>query len=123
MKSIITTINEAKRLSAYSDVELCCEFWDEWSGLRNGRGGTSGNSRAQRLEEEINKRFAFKDYFAMCWFVDLDEYLRKELNISDSRPTYANIMADAKKLCEPAHKFIRDNIDAIKNSAVKDKLK
>ena len=118
MKGIIETINEAKRTSSMSDVELCCEFWDEWSGFYNCRGGLSSNPRAERLLNAIEDRFGIDMGGLEVWYTTLDDIIEKEYNMPQIGIRGYEIKQWATKVRDLAHKIIINNIDLIKKGEI-----
>lgn len=118
MRGIIETINEAKRTSSMSDVELCCEFWDEWSGFYNCRGGLSSNPRAERLLNAIRDRFGIDMWSSEVWYTTLDDIIEKEYNMPQKGIRGYEIKQWATKVRDLAHKIIINNIDLIKKGEI-----
>ena len=118
MRGIIETINEAKRTSSMSDVELCCEFWDEWSGFYNCRGGLSSNPRAERLLNAIEDRFGIDMGGLEVWYTTLDDIIEKEYNMPQNGIRGYEIKQWATKVRDLAHKIIINNIDLIKKGDI-----
>ena len=105
-------INEARLdLNSLSDKELIYFLWEAWSGFEsNGRKqGMSGNPRAEKLAQFIDKKFPTDDYFGRVSekIMDLDNHLKEMLGIGEFEDyNYKNAKIPAKMM-----KLIEDNID------------
>lgn len=105
-------INEARLdLNSLSDKELIYFLWEAWSGFEsNGRKqGMSGNPRAEKLEQFIDKKFPTDDYFGRVSekIMDLDNHLKEMLGMGEFEDyNYKNVKIPAKMM-----KLIEDNID------------
>lgn len=102
-------MNEAKRLSSYSDEELFKEFWNEWSGLTNGAGGTSGNPRASKLANFIGGKY---DWNAVDRLIKIDDMVRDEMKDKLSGGSRRiDVMKDAQMMQPEVLNKIMINLD------------
>jgi len=104
------SINEARRLASFSDKELFIEFWDEWSGLKNGVGGINA-PRCNKLANLLSKQF---DYDVIDRILELDDAAREMTSGLDNGTSRIVIMKNAEKERPQVLALIDKNFEYLK---------
>lgn len=87
--------------------------------VTTGVSGTSGNPRAERIENELINRYAPGiSYSTTAWFVQVQEYIENEYGYKPNGNSRFDIMKRAREIAPIAHDIIKQNLDDIFNGKI-----